>query len=356
MSDKRGLLDLSMTLIACVAVYTQTPVGGLVDRGATWALGLEREHRPLTSFFNLRGEDREASADEVAALIAARTSDAPELTRQAKHFGVPFPLLRTLDLAGGDGGVKLTDRQWETAERLLDERSLPGSRNDRAARNVAAALVINNYARRFGSMDAGLGAFILGPEPVERAVRLAKERGAEEPLALRDHRRYLTRGQRERAEPFVSQVMAIQTGLTFAWPIAGEVRVTSSFGERADPFLGETRLHNGIDLAVPEGTQVRAAHRGRVVYATYDGVNGHYVKLDHGYGLTTAYCHNAEIRVRRGAAARRAQVIALSGNSGRSTGPHLHYIVRIGGKPIDPMLFLGGKGIEVGPIGQGQSR
>jgi murein DD-endopeptidase MepM/ murein hydrolase activator NlpD len=343
MSSKRGLLDVAVTLVAIGAVYSQTPIGGIVDRGIAWAIGLEREHRPLTSFFDFHGQGRGASADEMAALIAARTNDAPELTRQAKHFGVSFALLRTLDLAGGDGGVALSDGQWQVAERLLDRRPLPGSREDRAARNVAASVAISDYARRLGSLDAGLAAFVLGPEPVERAIRLARERGAAQPLSLRAHLRYLTRAQRERAEPFVNQVMAIQTGLTFAWPIAGSVRVTSPFGERPDPFLGEPRRHNGIDIAVPAGTPVRAAHQGRVVVATYDGINGHYVKLDHGYGLTTAYCHNAGLEVRRGDTAHRAQVIASSGSSGRSTGPHLHYIVRLGGTPVDPMLFLGGE-------------
>ena len=128
----------------------------------------------------------------------------------------------------------------------------------------------------------------------------------------------------------------------FCSPIGAgwESRVTSEFGYRRDPFTGETRGHTGMDLAVPTGTPVRAALPGTVTAAQYHSSYGYYVMIDHGSGLSTLYAHNSQLLVRVGQAVETGDIVSLSGSTGRSTGPHLHFEVRVNGQRTDPRYYL----------------
>ena len=129
----------------------------------------------------------------------------------------------------------------------------------------------------------------------------------------------------------------------FCSPIGENWRnvVTSEFGNRRDPFTGERRGHTGMDLAVPTGTSVRAALPGTVTVSTYNqGGYGYYVMIDHGNGLSTLYGHNSQLLARVGQTVDAGDVIALSGSTGRSTGPHLHFEVRINGERTNPRSYL----------------
>lgn len=125
----------------------------------------------------------------------------------------------------------------------------------------------------------------------------------------------------------------------FIWPVEGAL--TSPFGER-DHVMGGggTRFHAGIDLTVPVGTPVWAAQEGIVVFAGYNGAYGKVVKLDHLNGYSTLYAHNSRTVVHVGQMVQAGQVICLSGNTGRSTGPHLHFEVHKDGWPVDPLPYL----------------
>jgi murein DD-endopeptidase MepM/ murein hydrolase activator NlpD len=122
------------------------------------------------------------------------------------------------------------------------------------------------------------------------------------------------------------------------WPIEG--RVASSFGEREDPFNGEGAFHSGIDIDAPYGTPVRAAGEGDVVSATEATGYGREVVLDHGHDLRTVYGHLSAIAVLAGQHVTRGQVIGYVGQSGRATGPHLHYEVRVHNVPVNPHKYL----------------
>lgn len=122
---------------------------------------------------------------------------------------------------------------------------------------------------------------------------------------------------------------------TLGWPTTIHT-VTSGFGQRWG------KLHDGIDIGVPIGTEVRAADGGEVSMAGAFGGYGNYVSIDHGGGLTSFYGHLSEIDVRTGQRVNKGDKIALSGNSGHSTGPHLHFGVHKSGKPVDPRPLLGG--------------
>jgi murein DD-endopeptidase MepM/ murein hydrolase activator NlpD len=117
--------------------------------------------------------------------------------------------------------------------------------------------------------------------------------------------------------------------------------VSSEFGMRVHPITGEWKMHEGIDLAVDEGVLVKATACGKVIFAGESGGYGNLVKIDHRNGIETRYAHNSVLKVKKGDYVRRGQVIALAGHSGRATGDHLHYEVRIRGKPVNPRKYLG---------------
>ena len=116
--------------------------------------------------------------------------------------------------------------------------------------------------------------------------------------------------------------------------------VTSPFGYRADPFLGRLALHPGVDLAEAYGAEIHAAAAGRVVHAGPAGGYGNMVEIDHGNGLATRYAHMSETLVEEGQQVDKGAVLGKLGSTGRSTGPHLHYEVRVDGEPVDPERYL----------------
>lgn len=124
----------------------------------------------------------------------------------------------------------------------------------------------------------------------------------------------------------------------FAWPVAG--RIVSSFGYRIHPIFRVRRFHTGIDISAPYGTLIKAADGGQVVKTGYFGGYGYSVMLYHGGGFATLYAHLSSINVSIGQFVQRGQVIGLVGSTGWSTGPHLHFEVRINGDPQNPRAYL----------------
>jgi murein DD-endopeptidase MepM/ murein hydrolase activator NlpD len=122
------------------------------------------------------------------------------------------------------------------------------------------------------------------------------------------------------------------------WPTKGWL--TSRFGPRISPFTGRRQFHSGIDIAGQKGTDVFAPARGMVKFAGKRGPLGYTVILDHGYGVRTHYGHSSKLHVKRGQEVERGQVIASMGNTGRSTGPHLHYSVEVNGKSVNPLDYI----------------
>lgn len=116
--------------------------------------------------------------------------------------------------------------------------------------------------------------------------------------------------------------------------------ITSNFGWRIHPIYGTRRLHAGTDFGVGEGTPVHAADSGTVVEAGWISGYGYAVIIDHGNGMSTLYAHNSELVVSAGQTVSKGQVISYSGNTGGSTGPHLHFEVRINGEPQNPLNYL----------------
>ena len=116
-------------------------------------------------------------------------------------------------------------------------------------------------------------------------------------------------------------------------------RVASGYGMRIDPVYHVRKFHQGMDFTAPTGTEVFATANAKVDFAGWKQGYGNTVILDHGYGYKTLYAHLYKILVRKGQKVRRSDIIALVGNTGKSTGPHLHYEVRLNNKPVDPRNY-----------------
>jgi murein DD-endopeptidase MepM/ murein hydrolase activator NlpD len=136
------------------------------------------------------------------------------------------------------------------------------------------------------------------------------------------------------------RLKALMSFVPVRMPLSGDPSLTSPFGYRADPFLGRLALHPGIDLAEAYGAEIRAAAAGRVVHAGLAGGYGIMVEINHGNGLATRYAHMSEALVEEGEEVDKGAVLGRLGSTGRSTGPHLHYEVRVDGEPVDPERYL----------------
>jgi murein DD-endopeptidase MepM/ murein hydrolase activator NlpD len=177
---------------------------------------------------------------------------------------------------------------------------------------------VNELDEETASAEAQLEALIRAKQEEEEQRRLAERRARQ--LAGQDA------GPEHHAGPLM-------------WPASG--RITSVFGMRVNPVSHILRPHNGIDIGVDTGTTVVAAAEGRVIVAGWDdGGCGNIVVIDHGDRLATQYCHLSHIFVAVGQDVQRGQAIAASGSTGNSTGPHLHFGVRVNGRPVDPMSYL----------------
>ncbi len=148
-----------------------------------------------------------------------------------------------------------------------------------------------------------------------------------------------------RAEPDVSLVVseleemrAFEKALPTSWPTTG--MPSSGFGWRRSPFNRRWKFHSGLDIANDRGTPIRAPSSGRVVTAEYHAGYGRMIVIDHGFGVNTLYGHCQTLRVAVGDYVQRGDVIATMGNTGQSTGPHLHFEVHQDGHPVDPLTYL----------------
>ena len=124
-----------------------------------------------------------------------------------------------------------------------------------------------------------------------------------------------------------------------AWPTAGG-NIISDFGNRTDPFTGRNAFHSGIDINVEEGTPVYAVLEGRILESSEDGDNGKYVIIEHKKGLLTYYLHLSKIFVKEKLNVSEGEIIGLSGSTGRSKGPHLHFAAKVNNEFVDPELIL----------------
>jgi len=247
---------------------------------------------------------------------------------------------RMLTFAANDGNVadhadrlftKVTHSLKDIEQKQLDHLQTLAANASERAQTIEDILQNTGFklpetAEADIDSDSAMGGPYLAPETADRF---------ETSLASLD----LALDQLERVKKFARK-------LPFANPAPGR-QITSLFGNRVDPFFGKLAMHAGIDFREPPGSNVIATGAGVVIYAGTAGGYGNMVEIDHGNGISTRYGHLSKILVQKGDKVREGDEIALSGSTGRSTGPHLHYEVRRNSQAVDPLRFLNA-GLKLG--------
>lgn len=161
-------------------------------------------------------------------------------------------------------------------------------------------------------------------------------------LSIRIDKAVKEAGLREQGVIKLQELLAERQSILNQTPSIKPARgwITSRFGYRVDPFTGKPEMHYGLDLAAAPGTPVVAPADGVVSYVAYEAGYGKIVAIDHGYGVRTRFAHNSQIYVELGQKVKRYDVIAAVGSTGRSSGPHCHYEVRVNDVPVDPINYI----------------
>lgn len=297
----RGWAELTLLVAVCAACWTRTPVSAVAQA----ALALHRDEPTpdlLAAFRTELPRTLQRSIDRALLASAPSNPADPDLEGWSPALGAAVE-------------AHLGATAWTELQALA-----------RVSEGEAPEQVLERWA--------------LGEGVVLRATDRARAAGASEPWRLSTHRRFLSDASAAEADRAVSQTLALATVLDLSWPVDAEARISSGFGYRVHPTLKTRKLHEGVDIAVPIGTPVHAAGPGRVSRSTQSPVSGRYVVLDHGHGVSTAYCHGETLHVGAGTPVDRGHHLMDSGNTGRSTGPHLHFGLRIDGRPVDPQALL----------------
>ncbi|MEN0062711.1 MAG: M23 family metallopeptidase [Myxococcota bacterium] len=315
-----GLVDLLIVLMVMLTVAFRTPVGGMLYYTAERVRNENAEMPSLTAYFT--AEESWISPFIGDLEVLPPEESPPEPTDAG---AVPEPYRTAVRAALADGLPRhlkdiLRERGWQPTP-------------------AQAMTVLDELWSEKGDPELVLELAAIGAEQRDRAVARAVAAGEWEPERYAGHRRYLPSRAMRDGDRFVSGAMALATVLQITWPIQIPHRLSSGFGYRIHPVLKVRRFHNGVDMSVAIGTPVVAAQSGRVTLVGNSNTSGKYVVLDHGHGVRTSYLHLDSHEVKWGTNVEAGQLIATSGNSGMSTGPHLHFVVRVGGRAIDPARF-----------------
>jgi hypothetical protein len=310
------------------AVY-HTPVGALARTAGGWALGVKASTRPLLAYYSSGVYDEHAMVlTDIPPPPPTRPSDrGPLPAEEALAYGVYATAVRA---SAVDRAMLLSiaDKHGISEQRVLDAKEGPPSMGK----------LLNALTNEMGSEDVALAALFWGVEPARFARDRVKAEGRTPTLEALAAELPPGFGLGDKVS-LATQAATLGTAYGLSWPVPEDTKVTSPFGYRVHPILGTRQMHTGVDLSVPSGTLVHVTADGTVRRASEDSVNGRVVIVDHGRGVTTAYCHNEELLVRSGEKVSRGEVISHSGSTGRSTGPHLHYQLEFGGTPVDPFVY-----------------
>lgn len=304
-----GFLDLLVVAMAVMAVWTRTPVGALGQWGVAWMRGQDTANHSLLRTFRTDAAPAPWATETLALPTLGEPGDGfPEPFRSAVLHGLPGvlpPHTTTLvDEPTPEAVLEWLDTNWDgDAERALEH--------------------------------AAIGAPL-----TNRAIERATAAGVERPERFSNHRRFLSVEDEKHAARLLDPVLGLAVVFDLHWPVDPTIRISSPFGYRNHPTLGKRKFHNGVDLPVAVGTPLHAVQSGTIRKAGENNVSGKYVILDHEGGISSAYCHMSALPDKQtGDRVERGENIGASGNTGRSTGPHLHFVLRVAGEPVDPAPF-----------------
>ena len=306
-SSRRGFMDFVAAALCLWAAAYHTPAGALFRGVVARLTSSHTNARPLLSYYS------------------GGLYDAAPVVLEAPVFQAPpgDALGRGVFAAA----ARLAPAERKNVDALAARYAMPFTDP-----HAASALLTRAKADLGDSEDAAVLALFAGFEVASHAL----QRSGSPRLELMATQLPPTS---QSAIDAASTALMLSTAYSLAWPVPEKTRITSPFGWRDHPILGRQQFHSGVDLAVPEGTPARATADGIVRRASEDQVNGRVVIIEHGHGVTTAYCHNSELQVSVGQRVKAGDVIARSGTTGRSTGPHVHYQLAFGGKPVDPLSY-----------------
>ncbi len=222
--------------------------------------------------------------------------------------------------------VALCKDDLEEEKAVLDEAKAAVEEEERALNDLIAAKEqeVYNLSSDINSKEAAIKEYEAEIAEENETIKALEAAVAEEKrkLAAEQGRKY--------------------DGGVFTWPAPSFTRISDDYGNRMHPILGVQKFHNGVDMAAPGGSPILAAYDGTVVAAAYSSSMGNYIMIDHGDGLYTIYMHASALYVSKGAEVSKGEKIAAVGSTGRSTGNHLHFSVRLNGNYVNPHNYLGG--------------
>jgi murein DD-endopeptidase MepM/ murein hydrolase activator NlpD len=296
---------------------------------------LQRSYQDLAETRNRLDESRHEAREWVRAAYIGSTDSRETITFSASSVTSVYVGLQYLSLLAADNDrailtyeslqtqeerqqVRIKQEEDEVADQIVDLQQLEAELADLAASQAeqaaAVAAELADLAGRLDQIDATIAEFSDELDGLEqeqaRVQRLIEEEASTEGEA---------------------------PGILVR-PVPGSI--TSGFGMRMHPILGYTRMHTGVDMSAPYGQDIKAGGSGRVILAGPYGGYGNTVIIDHGGGMTTLYAHQSQLNVSYGQQVAAADVIGYIGTSGLSTGPHLHFEVRINGKPVNPTDYI----------------
>lgn len=319
----RGLLDFIGAVLCLWAAAYHTPVGALIRDVGARVFSTRNNTRPLLAYYT--GGVYESHEVEPPP----QTAFVPDVEVLAT-----VPPGRAIGRGVFASAATLTFEQRATVDALARRYNLP------FATPEDAAVLVERVRVDLGSEEAAVLAVFAGYDVASYAARRSGAEGRETTLEVLAAR---LPPSSSKAVASASTALMLGTAYGLSWPVAPGTRVSSPFGWRNHPTLGYGKFHTGVDLSVPEGTPVKVVANGIVRRASEDAVNGKVVIVEHGRGVATAYCHNSNLRVTIGQKVTVGDIIADSGTTGRSTGPHVHYQLELGHKPMDPFAFRGSK-------------
>ncbi len=220
---------------------------------------------------------------------------------------------KKLQILTGQGGGK-NQVEMPVGPVEIEPERIPSSRNDKRSQNFLSEPDFSNVA--FNPTNPRL------EEKLQKLEVIGEE----------------TENELSKLHTYLIAKSAVINATPSLLPIAGWI--SSNFGYRRNPYDGSYRLHSGVDIAAEPGTPVRAPADGDVIFSGYREGYGKVIVIDHGYGIRTLFGHNSAVFVGQGAKIKRGETISQVGNTGRSTGPHLHYEIRKNGIPVNPATFF----------------
>ena len=225
--------------------------------------------------------------------------------------------------------VELCKQQLDVEKALLDETKAGVESEQRALEELIEekAAEIARYEKTISSQEQAIDEY--EAELKEQTELIAQIEAA----ILEEQKRILEE----------NGVVLVYDGGKFVFPMASYTRVSSDYGYRIHPILNTKQFHNGVDFAAPKGVAIYAAYDGVVAAATYSSTMGNYVMINHGGGLYTIYMHASKLHVSKDEIVVRGEKIAEVGSTGRSTGNHLHFTVRLNGDYVSPWNYISKK-------------